>query len=77
MNPVNSDYYAMMARWWQHTEKRLDFYDNKLKEHQDRVYTMRSYHNRKDIEQQQIYEFYQGKLDFYKQQRGQHVDVRA
>jgi hypothetical protein len=77
MTSVNTDYYAMMRRWWQFTETRLDFYDNKLKAYQDRVYEMRAYHARKDSEQERIYEYQQGQLKIYAQPRGQKVDVYA
>lgn len=77
MTPINSDYYATLKRWWQITENRLDFYDIKLKKHQDSVREMQAYHDRKDAEQLQIYEYYRGKLETHSPQKGRKVDVYA
>jgi len=77
MEPVNARYNEMMRQWWQFTETKLDFYDNKLKAHQDHVYSMRQYHARKDIEEQQIYNYWQGKLEVAKKSLGSKIDVYA
>lgn len=77
MNAVNADYHATMARWSQFTANKLDFDNDKLKQHRNHVYAMREYHACKDLEQYYMYQYHQGKLEIAQQQQGQHVDVRA
>ncbi len=77
MEPVNAHYYETMKRWWQFTETRMDFYDTKLKEHQDHVFKMREYHTRKDAEEQRIYIYWKGKVEIVNNARGTKVDVYA